>query len=83
MPSQLEIALYICAGTLQYTCRIEHDSELVIIQWWIQEFGRGVQFQFHSGVRQCVARKIFSPSFFTYQDGLSWHLHALHCKFQM
>ena len=27
--------------------------------------------------------KIFQPSFFSYQDGLSWHLRALHCKFQM
>ena len=24
------------------------------------------------------ARKIFSPSFFSYQDGLSWHLRALY-----
>ena len=22
---------------------------------------------------------IKSPSFFTFQDGLSWHIHALHC----
>ena len=27
--------------------------------------------------------RFFSPSFFTSQDGLSWHLRALHCKFQM
>ena len=26
--------------------------------------------------------KCFSPSFFSYQDGLSWHLRALHCKFR-
>ena len=31
----------------------------------------------------CEARKKFSPSFFTSQDGLSWHLCALHCKFQI
>jgi len=24
------------------------------------------------------ARKFFSPSFFSYQDGLSWHLRALY-----
>ena len=29
------------------------------------------------------ARKIFSPLFFSYQGGLSWHLRALHSKFQM
>ena len=23
-----------------------------------------------------------SPSFFSNQDGLSWHLHALHCKLE-
>jgi len=28
------------------------------------------------------AQKNFSPSFFSYQVGLSWHLRALHCKFQ-
>ena len=27
--------------------------------------------------------KFFSPLFSSYQDGLSWHLRALHCKFQM
>ena len=26
--------------------------------------------------------KFISPLFFSYQDGLSWHLRALHCKFQ-
>jgi len=26
------------------------------------------------------ARKNFSPSFFSYQDGLLWHLRTLHCK---
>ena len=25
-------------------------------------------------------KKFFAPSFFTSQDGLSWHLRALHCK---
>ena len=28
------------------------------------------------------ARKIFSPSLFSYQDGLSWHLRALYCKLE-
>ena len=27
------------------------------------------------------ARKNFSPLFFSYQGGLSWHLRALHSKF--
>ena len=29
------------------------------------------------------ARKNFFAFIFSYQDGLSWHLRALHCKFQM
>ena len=29
------------------------------------------------------AGKFFSPLFFSYQGGLSWHLRALHSKFQM
>ena len=43
--------------------------------------------------RQCIevcsadqsarSAEIFFASFFTSQDGLSWHLHALHYKFQM
>ena len=28
-------------------------------------------------------RKFFSPLFFSYQGGFSWHLRALHSKFQM
>ena len=28
-------------------------------------------------------RKVWKNSFFSYQGGLSWHLRALHCKFQM
>jgi len=55
-------------------------------QWRI-----GVRFQFRAVmpkvVQRCVAsispreawKKKKSPSFFTFQDGLSWHIHALHC----
>ena len=32
-------------------------------------------------VREGLA--FFPPSFFSYQDGLLWHLRALHCKFQV
>ena len=34
-------------------------------------------------VRSASHRKTFLPSYFSYHDGLSWHLRALHCKFQM
>ena len=36
-----------------------------------------------SGDQSAQSAEKFLPSLFTSQDGLSWHLHALHCKFQM
>jgi len=57
-------------------------------QWRIQDFG--VRFQSRAAMpkvgQKCVtsirprkAWKKKSPSFFSFQDGLSWHIHALHC----
>ena len=56
-------------------------------------YERGALYYIKRCRRQCIearsadqsARsrgKFFSPSFFTSQNGLSWHLRALHCKFQ-
>ena len=51
-------------------------------QWRIQDFVKGVLLQAAEGSRtealSAEARKIFSPLFFSYQGGLSWHLRALH-----
>ena len=62
-------------------------------QWRIQDFGKrgsftGCRRQPQRAGRVALispreAREKFSPLFFSYQGGLSWHLRALHSKFQM
>ena len=65
-------------------------------QWRIQDFEKGGSVPIPRSRRQCIevrsddpyapsAEKKNSPPFFTYlyHAGLSWHLHALYCKFQM
>ena len=69
-------------------------SRYMVRQGRIQDFRKGGSFIFRAAAmpkaQRCVvmislreAWKTISPLFFSYQDGLSWHLRALHCKFQM